>query len=128
MGYQRSRWARLIRRSNSRFPNSSKSVGKVGRLGLGTTFKIKIQDQSNLKTRSTAADRSVRSTCSARQAQRAFHRLDNLRIYLHARIETAQFIVENFADLGGMTKDTADHGHRDGSVFLFWKKAIHHNG
>ena len=51
-----------------------------------------------------------------RQAQGAANRIDNLRLQIDARVQTANLIVEKLADLRGVTKDAAHHGQRDWGV------------
>jgi hypothetical protein len=65
---------------------------------------------------------------SSRHPQCSFDRIDHMRTYLHTRIEPAQFIVEIPSGEHSMTKDASSHGHRDGTILVFRKKTIHHNG
>ena len=59
----------------------------------------------------------------AGDAQGSVDWFHNLRIHFYTRIRGAKFIVKNLAHLRRVTKDTPDHGHRDGGGVVLAEEA-----
>src|SRR5580704_15474188 len=66
---------------------------------------------------------SPRRMWPAGDAQGSVDWFHNLRIHFYTRIRGAKFIVKNLAHLRRVTKDTPDHGHRDGGGVVLAEEA-----
>jgi hypothetical protein len=59
---------------------------------------------------------NVAGSESACHAERTFHRLHDLQTYFRKRVQSTNFIVEDIADQGCVTKDAPRDGQADWNV------------